>query len=49
MGSWAVQAILRVDANAIIGTTVFIAIVYVLVNLLTDILYTVVDPRISID
>ena len=30
----------------ITGTTLLIAIIYMLVNLIVDILYTVIDPRI---
>lgn len=31
------------------GCVLFIAFVYVLVNLITDLLYTWIDPRISYD
>lgn len=49
IGSWAVAAINQSDANGILGVVVFAALIYVLMNLLVDILYTIVDPRISID
>jgi len=35
------------DYNAIMGTTLIIALIYVLCNLVVDILYVIVDPRIS--
>ena len=31
------------------GTTIVLAILIVVMNLVSDILYTVVDPRISLD
>lgn len=49
LGSWSVQAIIQSDSNAIIGFTVFVGAIYVLTNLIVDILYTVADPRISVD
>lgn len=49
LGRWAAIAILQTDANAVIGFTVFVAIIYVSMNLLVDVLYTLVDPRISLN
>ena len=46
MGQWAANAILNNDSAAIVGFALFSAIIFVLVNFLTDVLYTFVDPRI---
>jgi len=46
VGSLAVQSIFSRDYLVVQGTVLLIAVGYVLVNFLIDILYTVVDPRI---
>ena len=33
----------------IMGTTIFLAVLMVVANLITDIVYKVIDPRISFD
>ncbi|MFM9108784.1 MAG: ABC transporter permease [Chloroflexota bacterium] len=47
IGRYAVEAIQRLDYNASMATTLIIAVVFVLMNLLVDILYLFLDPRIS--
>ena len=47
VGYLGVQAIAQRDYPVIQGTTVILAIAVVLMNLITDILYTVLDPRIK--
>jgi peptide/nickel transport system permease protein len=47
IGRYAVDGINRFDYNAIMGTTLLIAFIYVMVNLIVDVLYVIVDPRIS--
>ncbi len=47
VGRYAVEAIQRLDYNATMATTLVIALVFVLMNLLVDILYLFLDPRIS--
>jgi peptide/nickel transport system permease protein len=47
IGRYAVQGVQQFDYNAIMGTTLIIAFIYVIVNLVVDVLYVVVDPRIS--
>ena len=37
------------DYPVVQGCVLFIAFVYVLVNLITDLLYAYIDPRISYD
>lgn len=46
LGTYAMKAILFLDYNGIIGVTLLIGLVYMLTNLLVDILYFVVDPRV---
>lgn len=47
IGFYSVQAIRAFDYAAIMGITIIIAIGYTLVNLLVDVMYAVLDPRIS--
>ena len=47
LGRYAVEAIQRLDYNATMATTLLIALIFVLMNLLVDIIYLFVDPRIS--
>lgn len=46
LGRYAFDAITLLDFQAIMGITLFAAVVFVLVNLLVDILYIALDPRI---
>jgi peptide/nickel transport system permease protein len=46
IGYYAIRAILQKDLPAILGVTVVITMMFVLVNFIVDLLYTVVDPRI---
>jgi ABC-type dipeptide/oligopeptide/nickel transport system permease component len=45
LGSFAVNSILQSDYNAIMGFTLFVGVVFILVNLLVDIAQAVLDPR----
>lgn len=47
IGRYAVEAIQRLDYNATMATTLVIAFVFVLMNLVVDVLYLFLDPRIS--
>ena len=49
IGQMYVEAVLQKDFTLVQGTTLFIALSYVLINILIDILYMVVDPRIRYD
>jgi peptide/nickel transport system permease protein len=49
LGRLAVNAIWRRDYPVIMGTVLIFAVIFLLVNLTVDILYTVVDPRIRYD
>jgi peptide/nickel transport system permease protein len=48
LGSYAADAIQSLDTPAIIGVTLFIALVYVVANLVVDIVQAVLDPRIRL-
>lgn len=48
IGRYVVQAISRRDLPAVQGTVLFLSVVFVLVNLLTDMLYQRVDPRVRV-
>ena len=49
LGQEFVTSINNRDYSMIMATTLFLATVMVAVNLLTDILYKVIDPRIELD
>jgi peptide/nickel transport system permease protein len=46
LGRWAVRSILTSDMAAINGFTLLVAIIFVTANLIVDLLYGVLDPRI---
>lgn len=46
IGLFAVNSILRSDYNAIIGFTLWAGAVFVVVNLIVDLIHTFIDPRI---
>jgi len=47
LGRYAVNSFLSLDLNAVIGSVTLIAICYALSNLIVDLLYAVLDPRIK--
>jgi len=49
LGSYFVKAITDRDYSLIMSTTIFLAVLMVVANLLTDIAYKLVDPRITFD
>lgn len=49
LGMEFVQSILNRDYTMIMGTTIFLSILMVIMTLLSDIIYKLVDPRISFD
>ena len=49
IGRYAVQSILALDLPAVMGTTLVFTLVVVTVNLLADIAYAILDPRIRLD
>jgi peptide/nickel transport system permease protein len=46
IGSFAVTAALRRDYPGLLGVTFIVAVIYVMVNLLVDVVYGLLDPRI---
>lgn len=49
LGKMYVEAVLNKDFTLVQGTTLFIAVVYVFINILIDVIYTYIDPRIRYD
>jgi peptide/nickel transport system permease protein len=47
LGRYAVNSFLSLDLNAVIGSVTLIAICYALSNLIVDLLYAALDPRIK--
>ncbi|RFS87362.1 ABC transporter permease [Actinomadura spongiicola] len=48
LGSYAYQSAVRLDFPAVMGACLCITLVYVTINLVVDVLYGVVDPRIRV-
>jgi peptide/nickel transport system permease protein len=48
VGQYAYRSAVSLDLPAIMGVSLFVAIVYVTVNFVVDVLYGVIDPRIRI-
>ncbi len=46
IGQYAFQAVLAFDYPAILGTTIVVAVMYVVVNLIVDVVQSFLDPRI---
>jgi peptide/nickel transport system permease protein len=48
IGQYAFQAAVNVDVPAIAGVSLFVAVVYITVNFIVDVLYGLIDPRIRV-
>ena len=48
LGSYAAASIASLDTPAIVGVTLFIAIIYVVANLVVDVVQALLDPRIRL-
>lgn len=48
VGQYAYNSAINLDLPAIMGVSLFIAVVYVVINFVVDVLYGVVDPRIRL-
>lgn len=48
LGQYVYQSAVTLDLPAIMGSSLFIAFVYVVINFVVDVLYGVIDPRIRI-
>ena len=49
LGQWAATAAVQLDVPAILGFALLVAFIIVVTNLVVDVLYAVVDPRIRYD
>ena len=48
LGQYAYQSATTLDLPAIMGVSLFVAVVYIVVNFVVDVLYGVIDPRIRV-
>ena len=48
IGQYAYRSAVTLDLPAIMGVSLFVALVYVTVNFVVDVLYGVIDPRIRV-
>ena len=48
VGQYAYRSAVNLDLPAIMGVSLFVALVYIVVNLAVDLLYGVIDPRIRL-
>jgi peptide/nickel transport system permease protein len=48
LGSYAYQASSKLDLLAVMGVGLFVGVVYLAINLIVDILYGVIDPRVKV-
>ena len=48
LGKWSANSITHFDSTSILGFVLFIALVYSLVNLVVDIMYAYLDPRVKL-
>jgi peptide/nickel transport system permease protein len=49
IGSYAVEALLQSDFAPVQGFVLTMAVLYVALNLIIDMLYGVIDPRVRVD
>ena len=48
IGQYAYRSAVTLDLPSIMGVSLFVAVVYITVNFLVDVLYGVIDPRIRV-
>ncbi|MFN2628309.1 MAG: ABC transporter permease [Gaiellaceae bacterium] len=48
IGQYAYSAAVALDVSAIAGVSIFVAVVYITINFIVDVLYGVIDPRIRV-
>jgi len=49
LGQWAAQSALQLDMPAVLGYAILTALLFVIANLIVDVLYAYIDPRIRLD
>ena len=47
LGLYLTVSLLNADMNAVLGATLVVGLVYLLLNLLSDVLYRLLDPRVA--
>jgi peptide/nickel transport system permease protein len=48
IGQYAYESAINLDLPAIMGVSIVVAIVYIVINLLVDLTYSILDPRIEL-
>jgi ABC-type dipeptide/oligopeptide/nickel transport system permease component len=48
IGAVTIHAVENLDFPVVMGATLFIAFLFVLINILVDVLYAVIDPRVKL-
>jgi len=48
IGSVTIDAVYKLDFPVVMGTTLFVALVFIMVNICVDILYAAIDPRVRL-
>lgn len=48
LGSTTINAVEQKDFPVVMGTTIFVAFIFIIINLLVDILYAAIDPRVRL-
>jgi peptide/nickel transport system permease protein len=49
IGSYAVEALVASDYASVQGFVLVMAVLFVILNLIIDVLYTLIDPRVALD
>lgn len=49
LGQWAASSAIQLDMPAVLGYAILSAIMFVIANLIVDLLYAYIDPRIRLD
>ncbi|MFX0013211.1 MAG: ABC transporter permease [Promethearchaeota archaeon] len=49
LGYWAADVTLHLDVPSILGFGLFVAVIFVIANLIVDVLYAYIDPRVRYD
>lgn len=48
LGRWSTQAILSADTNSVMNFTLLVVVIYLAANLVVDVMYSVLDPRVRL-
>ena len=48
MGSYAYQAASHLDLPGVMGVGLVVGVIYLVINLIVDLLYGVIDPRVRV-